>query len=138
MKDEPSRNDAVAGQPERGVHAASTSELKGGFELNPTVQTPCAVKRRERRAPLLRTVVASTHLFGLLLAILLSSQLALAVETNKPNIVVILADDLGYSDLGCYGGEIRTPNIDALAANGLRFTQTYNSSRCCPSRASTR
>src|SRR5829696_6060502 len=54
----------------------------------------------------------------------------------RPNIVVILADDLGYSDLGCYGGEIRTPNIDALAANGLRFTQFYNGGRCCPTRAS--
>ncbi|NBY00625.1 MAG: arylsulfatase, partial [Planctomycetes bacterium] len=56
--------------------------------------------------------------------------------TKKPNIVVILADDLGFSDLGCYGGEIRTPNLDALAKQGVRFTQTYNSSRCCPSRAS--
>jgi arylsulfatase len=49
---------------------------------------------------------------------------------KKPNIVVILADDLGFSDLGCYGGEIRTPNLDALAKQGVRFTQTYNSSRC--------
>jgi arylsulfatase len=73
------------------------------------------------------------YLFGFLFVALLASQLALAAGTNKPNIMVILADDLGYSDLGCYGGEIRTPNIDALAANGLRFTQTYNSSRCCPS-----
>src|SRR5512146_2436294 len=54
----------------------------------------------------------------------------------RPNILVILADDLGYSDLRCYGGEIPTPNIDALAAHGLRFTQVYNSARCCPSRAS--
>lgn len=54
----------------------------------------------------------------------------------RPNILLILADDLGYSDLGCYGGEIRTPQLDALAAGGLRFTQCYNSSRCCPSRAS--
>jgi arylsulfatase A-like enzyme len=54
----------------------------------------------------------------------------------KPNILVILADDLGYSDLGCYGGEILTPNIDALARRGVRFTQVYNSARCCPSRAS--
>src|SRR5215831_10096109 len=53
-----------------------------------------------------------------------------------PNILLILADDLGYSDLGCYGGEIHTPNIDALAKNGLRFTQFYNCARCCPSRAS--
>lgn len=51
------------------------------------------------------------------------------------NIIVILADDLGYSDLGCYGGEIATPNLDALAAGGLRFTQAYNTARCWPSRA---
>ena len=56
--------------------------------------------------------------------------------TKRPNIVVILADDLGWSDLGCYGGEIRTPNLDRLAANGLRFTRFYNSGRCCPTRAS--
>ncbi|MSU48909.1 MAG: arylsulfatase [Opitutus sp.] len=54
----------------------------------------------------------------------------------KPNILIILADDLGWSDLGCYGGEIRTPHLDSLAAAGLRFTQFYTSSRCCPSRAS--
>ncbi len=53
----------------------------------------------------------------------------------KPNLIVILADDLGYSDLGCYGSEIPTPNLDALAKDGLRFTQFYNTSRCCPSRA---
>jgi arylsulfatase len=57
-------------------------------------------------------------------------------EEKKPNILVILADDLGYSDLGCYGGEISTPNIDRLANNGARFTNFYNSARCCPSRAS--
>ncbi len=55
---------------------------------------------------------------------------------TRPNIVVIMADDLGYSDLGCYGGEVQTPNLDALAADGLRFSQFYNTSRCCPSRAS--
>jgi arylsulfatase len=57
-------------------------------------------------------------------------------KKTKPNILVILADDLGYSDLGCYGSEIETPNLDGLAANGIRFTQFYNSARCCPSRAS--
>jgi len=55
---------------------------------------------------------------------------------SLPNIVIILADDLGYSDLGCYGGEIATPNLDKLAANGLRFTHFYNTPRCSPSRAS--
>ncbi len=54
----------------------------------------------------------------------------------RPNILLILADDLGFSDLGCYGGEIKTANLDALAAAGMRFTQFYNCSRCCPSRAS--
>ena len=52
-----------------------------------------------------------------------------------PNFLVILADDLGYSDLGCYGGEIATPHLDALARDGLRFTQAYNTARCWPSRA---
>ena len=61
-------------------------------------------------------------------------------ETGKqkqpPNIVLIMGDDMGYSDLGCYGGEIRTPRLDQLAADGLRFTQFYNTARCCPTRAS--
>src|ERR1043165_6384083 len=52
----------------------------------------------------------------------------------KPNVLLILADDLGFSDLGCYGGEIATPNLDALAKGGLRFTQFYNTARCWPSR----
>ena len=55
---------------------------------------------------------------------------------TKPNIIVILNDDMGYSDIGCYGGEIDTPNLNRLANNGLRFTQFYNTARCCPSRAS--
>jgi arylsulfatase A-like enzyme len=55
---------------------------------------------------------------------------------EKPNIILIVADDMGYSDIGCYGSEISTPNIDALAEDGLLFTQFYNAGRCCPSRAS--
>jgi len=54
---------------------------------------------------------------------------------TKPNVLLILADDLGWSDLGCYGSEIKTLNLDTLAQNGLRFTQFYNSARCSPSRA---
>lgn len=54
----------------------------------------------------------------------------------KPNVLLILNDDMGFSDLGCYGGEANTPNLNALAANGLRYTQFYNTARCCPSRAS--
>ena len=56
-------------------------------------------------------------------------------ERRQPDIVVIMADDAGYSDFGCYGGEIETPVLDKLAANGLRFSQFYNTGRCCPSRA---
>ncbi|MDF3077632.1 MAG: arylsulfatase [Sphingobacteriaceae bacterium] len=55
---------------------------------------------------------------------------------QKPNIIIILADDMGYSDLGCYGSEIPTPNIDALGAQGIKLSQFYNTARCCPSRAS--
>lgn len=57
-------------------------------------------------------------------------------DPSRPNIVIILADDLGYSDIGCYGGEIQTPNIDKLAKKGVRFTSFYNCARCCPTRAS--
>lgn len=62
--------------------------------------------------------------------------LLVAQEGTRPNILLIVADDLGYSDIGCYGGEVDTPNLDKLAANGLRYTQFYNTAKCCPSRAS--
>lgn len=55
---------------------------------------------------------------------------------DSPNIIIILADDMGYSDIGCYGGEINTPNLDKLASEGILFTQFYNAARCCPTRAS--
>ena len=57
-------------------------------------------------------------------------------DATRPDIVVVMVDDMGFSDIGCYGGEVRTPNLDRLAANGLRFTQFYNTARCCPTRAS--
>jgi arylsulfatase A-like enzyme len=59
-----------------------------------------------------------------------------ASAAEQPNIIVILSDDMGVSDIGCYGGEINTPTLDGLAANGLRFSQFYNTGRCCPTRAS--
>ncbi len=72
----------------------------------------------------------------LLLAIVaLAPSLPKATAAERPNVVIIMADDMGYSDIGCYGGEIQTPNLDRLAANGLRFTQFYNTARCCPTRA---
>jgi len=58
-----------------------------------------------------------------------------ADQPTRPNIIVVLVDDMGFSDIGCYGGEIATPCLDALAAGGIRFTQFYNTGRCCPTRA---
>ncbi|MEM0970580.1 MAG: sulfatase-like hydrolase/transferase, partial [Verrucomicrobiota bacterium] len=58
-----------------------------------------------------------------------------ASAQDRPNIVIIMTDDMGYSDLGCFGSEIETPHIDQLAAEGLRFSQFYNFGRCCPTRA---
>src|SRR6478736_1186358 len=69
---------------------------------------------------------------ALLICTLLQS---VAWSAEKPNVVVILADDMGFSDLGCYGGEIRTPNLDRLATEGMRFSQFYNCALCGPSRA---
>jgi arylsulfatase len=86
--------------------------------------------------------VRSGH--GLVLVLLVGATLGLLPAAvgaaapphrRPPNIVVILADDLGFSDLGCFGGEVHTPNLDRLAAGGLRFTQFYNTARCWPSRA---
>lgn len=74
------------------------------------------------------------RLAAMLCLSLLADASAAGVE-RRPNIVLIMADDLGYSDLGCYGGEMETPHLDALAADGLRFTQFYNAARCCPTRA---
>uniref|UniRef100_UPI003340B351 arylsulfatase n=1 Tax=Pseudopedobacter sp. TaxID=1936787 RepID=UPI003340B351 len=74
-----------------------------------------------------------------LLAMLAQSVMSFAQDRSpkkEPNIIIIMADDLGYSDLGCYGGEINTPNLDWLASQGVRFNSFYNASRCCPTRAS--
>ena len=75
-----------------------------------------------------------TKLMRLTLPVLLCVTLTQA-SADRPNIVIIMADDMGYSDIGCYGGEIHTPNLDRLAFKGLRFTQFYNTARCCPTRA---
>ncbi len=80
---------------------------------------------------ILQTTATRTALIVLLLI-----PAPLYAESSRPNIVLIMADDMGYSDIGCYGGEISTPHLDQLAANGLRFTEFYNTGRCCPTRAS--
>ncbi len=66
---------------------------------------------------------------------IISVGISVAEAATRPNVLVILADDLGFSDLGCYGSEIHTPNLDGLAAGGLKFTQFYNTARCWPTRA---
>ncbi len=70
-----------------------------------------------------------------IILILLTLSLISCSKQELPNIILISADDLGWSDLGCYGSEVRTPNIDLLAQEGMRFTQFHNTSKCFPSRA---
>ncbi len=71
-----------------------------------------------------------------ILSLFLCALCGFSFAADKPNIVVFLVDDMGFSDIGCYRSEIPTPNLDALAADGHRFTQFYNTGRCCPTRAS--
>jgi len=82
------------------------------------------------RREFLRFSASSVAIFAL------SGLSCLVSKERKSNILLILADDLGFSDLGCYGGDAQTPHIDSLAENGLRYTQFYNSAKCCPTRAS--
>ena len=80
--------------------------------------------------------VGRSYAVSFVLLLLLGFAAPCPAAETKPNIIVILVDDMGWSDIGCYGGEIPTPNLDALAKGGLRFTQFYNTGRCCPTRAS--
>ena len=72
---------------------------------------------------------------GLLLFLLAFGTTDAKAQSSRPNIVVILVDDMGWSDISCYGSEVATPHLDRLARNGVRFTQFYNTARCCPTRA---
>ena len=76
-------------------------------------------------------------IYGRLLYCVALFNLCIAAHAaSRPNVLIIIADDLGFSDLGCYGGEIDTPNLDALAKNGMRFSQFYNTAKCHSSRIS--
>jgi len=86
-------------------------------------------------APVTAISRAAVLILMFALGALLPSFQARADKAARPNIVLIMADDMGYSDIGCYGGEVQTPNLDGLARSGLRFTQFYNTARCCPTRA---
>lgn len=72
---------------------------------------------------------------GLFIGVVGMLMLAGTAFAQRPNIIIIMSDDMGYSDIGCYGSEIQTPVLDGLAKDGLRFTQFYNTGRCCPTRA---
>ena len=85
-------------------------------------------KRRDR---LITGIIICFFLFAVT-----SNSLSQITKGKKPNVIVILSDDMGYSDIGCFGSEISTPHLDKLAMNGLRYTQFYNTARCSPSRAS--
>ena len=109
--------------------------------LSRLVRVPCGRRhappsaRRPGTFGMGRSLVPRAVLWALV-AVVAGARLAGAAPPPRPpNVVVILADDLGFSDLGCYGGEIDTPHLDALAAGGLRFTQGYDTARCWPSRA---
>jgi arylsulfatase A-like enzyme len=115
-------------------HDGECSDARVAFAILPigTGERECAYGQATlRRSPLIRLVTFLLGAMGSFLLAMSSTQL----EAAPPNVMVIIADDLGYSDLGCYGGEIATPNLDRLASNGLRFTQFYNTARCWPSRA---
>lgn len=98
------------------------------------IRTGCRVLRSMALPVRIRTATVIGRML-LLLAVGLLSQRADA-QNERPNILLIVADDLGFSDLGCYGGEIDTPNLNRLANDGVRLTQFYTTGRCCPSRAS--
>ena len=99
-----------------------------------------------RRNPAILSGLPFRHVIPTLLTMALKNPLLTAVALilsastftapAKPNIILIMSDDMGWSDIGCYGGEIATPHLDALAKDGIRFTQFYNTGRCCPTRAS--
>jgi len=94
----------------------------------------CMVMRNQFMARITFILICLMALAGGLHAA--SGDEAVDAIRGKPNIVLIMADDMGFSDIGCYGGELPTPNLDRLASGGLRFTQFYNTARCCPTRAS--
>ena len=81
-----------------------------------------------------RTILVAIHV-ALIVQVLYNPSASAAAD-ERPNIILMMSDDMGYSDIGCYGSAIDTPNLDRLAAGGLRFTQFYNTARCCPTRAS--
>src|SRR5919108_2318012 len=99
------------------------------------VRVSCPAPDRYDPARPMRLLIPILLLTGCLMGTRPAAQEAAPPTARRPNILFILADDMGFSDAGCYGGEIQTPNLDRLAKKGLRFTQFYNTARCWPTRA---
>ena len=94
-----------------------------------------AVQARLRKASP-QLLLGTLSIVGLVVAALVVPQVTLAAETSRrPNIVILLGDDMGFADLGSYGSEIKTPNMDALARDGVRFTNFYTHASCSPTRS---
>jgi hypothetical protein len=119
------------------IKRGARADRKGEFTMFQFLAITQAGCRREFPRHLLHRIatLAIIALVALVSQLLCTQQLN-AKSSGRPNIVLIMADDMGYSDIGCYGGEIRTPNIDRLAAGGLRFSQFYNAALCGPTRSS--
>jgi arylsulfatase A-like enzyme len=95
------------------------------------------MKNRNRLLSIPRfSILISGTLFCLILIAATTGQFTVTQAAKRPNILYILVDDMGFSDIGCYGGEVNTPNIDQMAANGIKLRSFYNNARCCPTRAS--
>lgn len=112
----------------------------GGSDSHGRIELTSSCRRRrpvELKTPVsLPRGAASLPLFALLALAILAWPATLFAAERAPNLIVILADDLGFSDLGCYGGEIPTPTLDRLATRGIRWSNAYNTARCWPTRAS--
>ena len=104
--------------------------------MSVTIETTVHPHETPARREHMKHSQRSCIVLSALLLILLAGLARTTEARSQPNILLIMSDDMGYSDIGCYGGEINTPNLDRLAGNGLRFTQFYNTARCCPTRAS--
>ncbi|KAA5546310.1 sulfatase-like hydrolase/transferase [Roseiconus nitratireducens] len=99
-------------------------------------ETPLRSLRRRIRSTYRPSAFAAVAAFIFFAGVGSVGRSMAAPPSSTPNVLLILADDLGFSDLGCYGGEIKTPNLDSIAEQGLRFTQFYNTARCWPTRGS--
>jgi len=102
----------------------------------PIVDSLSATRRSMRRRLFAKAAALFTAVLAVAAVPSTAPQAARAASGKRPNIILVMADDLGWSDIGCYGGEIRTPHVDSLARDGLRFTQFYNNAVCGPTRAS--